>query len=95
MTQHRTTAQAARAASFVLGDRRTSGESTTAARLRGRPARQTDDAMTRRTITRTTIRSVPVRTPGGVRRVPIRITTRVTVTRGNPGVVPIAQAPPG
>ena len=37
--------------------------------------------MTRRTSTRTTTRHIPVRTPKGVRHVPVRITTRVTVTR--------------
>jgi hypothetical protein len=51
--------------------------------------------MSMRTITRTTTRSVPVRTPRGVRHVPIRVTTRVTVTRDNPGLVPLAETPPG
>jgi hypothetical protein len=35
----------------------------------------------RRTSTRTVTRSVPVRTTRGTRYVPVRITTRVTVTR--------------
>lgn len=35
----------------------------------------------RRTTTRTITRSVPVRTTRGTRHIPVRITTRVTVTR--------------
>lgn|GEM_PF-5068001 len=37
--------------------------------------------MTKRTITRTTTRCVPVKTPGGVRHVPIKVTTGITVRR--------------
>ncbi len=36
---------------------------------------------TSRTITRTTTRRVPVRTSTGTRYVPVKLTTRVTLTR--------------